>query len=238
MRGPANRLCSLLELADPLLRGATDQQTNDDQHEHDCRSHVALMCVFGPVYGAIMGSSTLDSPERLLQMLYSAIKVPLLLGATTLLCLPAFFVVSTVAGLRDDFRASVAAILGGQAVMSVVLASLAPITAMFYLSMSGYNIALMFNALVFAVGAFAGQHAIRRAYRPLIARHARHRVLLVLWIGMYAFVGTQMGWTLRPFIGSPGAFPTFLRDDPFTNAYVEVAMIAGRALREAGLAGR
>ena len=28
-------------------------------------------------------------------------------------------------------------------------------------------------------------------------------VLFLLWIVLYAFVGTQMAWTLSPFIGSP-----------------------------------
>jgi hypothetical protein len=25
-----------------------------------------------------------------------------------------------------------------------------------------------------------------------------------LWIALYAFVGSQMAWTLRPFVGAPG----------------------------------
>jgi hypothetical protein len=28
--------------------------------------------------------------------------------------------------------------------------------------------------------------------------------LLYIWIGLFGFVGTQLGWTLRPFFGSPG----------------------------------
>jgi hypothetical protein len=28
--------------------------------------------------------------------------------------------------------------------------------------------------------------------------------LLYIWLALYAFVGTQLGWTLRPFFGSPG----------------------------------
>jgi hypothetical protein len=63
---------------------------------------------------------------------------------------------------------------------------------------------------------------MRRAYTPLIARNPLHRRTLVLWTILYAFVGIQMGWTLRPFIGNPGTFPTFFRDEPFTNAYIVV----------------
>lgn len=226
----------LLATTDTALRGSA---TNSTTHPVTSWRRISLLILlFGPLYGGVMGASSLDSPERLLQVLYSALKVPLLLGVTTLLCLPAFFVISTIAGLRDDFRASFAAILSGQAVMSVTLAALAPVTALFYLSAHGYNLALMFNAGMFALGTLAAQHAIRRDYKPLVARHPRHRWLLRLWIILYAFVGVQMGWSLRPFIGSPGAFPTFFRNEPFTNAYVEISRIAGHAFGEAGFTTR
>lgn len=29
-------------------------------------------------------------------------------------------------------------------------------------------------------------------------------MLLKLWLLLYAFVGTQLAWTLRPFFGAPG----------------------------------
>jgi hypothetical protein len=61
-----------------------------------------------------------------------------------------------------------------------------------------------------------------------VARNPYHRVAFVLWAALYVFVGIQMAWTLRPFIGSPGAFPTFFRDEPFTNAYVVIAELIGR----------
>jgi len=43
-----------------------------------------------------------------------------------------------------------------------------------------------------------------------------------LWVFLYAFVGIQMGWVLRPFIGDPGQRPTFLRSESWGNAYVIV----------------
>ena len=49
----------------------------------------------------------------------------------------------------------------------------------------------------------AGQFMLRRAYRPLVARDPRHRTLMRAWLLIYAFVGIQMGWVLRPFVGSP-----------------------------------
>jgi hypothetical protein len=216
-------MATLLLKADGVLRG--------DWPRSDWRASLALILLFGPVYGAVMGSYGFDAPERLLQVLYSALKMPLLLGASTLICLPAYFVLSTVLGLRDDFRDAFGAILAGQAAMSVALASLAPVTRFFYESETDYSLALLFNALMFALGTGAAQWVMRRGYAELIARNARHRWTLWAWGLMYVFVGIQMGWTLRPFVGSPGALPTFFRSGAFTNAYVEVGSIFGRALR-------
>jgi len=33
--------------------------------------------------------------------------------------------------------------------------------------------------------------------------------ILRFWLGLYGFVGSQLGWTLRPFFGSPGKFELF-----------------------------
>jgi len=41
-------------------------------------------------------------------------------------------------------------------------------------------------------------------------------------VALYALVGTQAGWMLRPFVGTPGKEVTFLREGPFTNAFVAV----------------
>ncbi len=35
------------------------------------------------------------------------------------------------------------------------------------------------------------------------------RQVLQLWLCLYGFVGSQLGWTLRPFFGSPGDFELF-----------------------------
>ncbi len=183
---------------------------------------VAIILVVAPLYGGIMGSFGLDSAERLRQVVFSGVKAPLLLLATTAVCLPGFFVLNTVLGLRDDLREALQAILCGQAGLSIALASLGPVTRFWYFSTGSYRGALLFNAAVFAIAALAGQIVISRYYRPLIARRRRHRIALYTWFALYAFVGIQMAWMLRPFVGSPYMRPTFFRQEPFSNAYVVI----------------
>ncbi|MHC4444543.1 MAG: hypothetical protein ACYTF1_18205 [Planctomycetota bacterium] len=182
----------------------------------------AIILFFAPIYGAMMGSFNLVSPERLLQVVYSGVKAPLLLLATTLLCLPGFFVLNTILGLRDDFREALHAILAGQAGLSIALASFAPMVRFWYFSTDSYRGALLFNAFIFTLAAIAAQMVIFRYYRVLIRRHRYHLIMLFAWFALYAFVGIQMGWTLRPFVGSPSLHVSFFRAEPFTNAYVVV----------------
>jgi hypothetical protein len=157
------------------------------------------------------------------QVAYSATKVPLLLGATLLLSLPSYFVMNTLLGVRADFAEALRAIVASQATVTIVLVALAPLTALWYASSADYQAAILFNALMFAVASLAAQVVLTRAYRPLIARSERHRWLLRTWLVLYAFVGIQMGWTLRPFIGAPDAPVRFFRSGDWENAYVLVA---------------
>lgn len=190
-----------------------------------------LVLVFAPIYGAVMGAYAFDSSERALQVLFSALKLPLLLLVSTALCLPAFFVLSNILGLRDDLAASLRAILAGQGIMSIALAALSPVTAFFYATSVSYSSAKLLNGAMFALATLAAHQVIRRYYRPLVARNRNHAIMLLLWGALYVFVGIQMGWTLRPFIGQPGMPTTFFREGAFTNAYVEVAQLVGGALR-------
>jgi hypothetical protein len=54
--------------------------------------------------------------------------------------------------------------------------------------------------------------------------------LLYVWIVLFGFVGTQLAWTLRPFVGSP--------DEPFQlfreingNFYVDIVRTIGHLVQ-------
>jgi hypothetical protein len=173
----------------------------------------------GLAYGSVMGSFG----WRPWQMIFSAIKMPLLLVATLLLSLPSYFVLNSLLGVRSDFAVAWRAVVASQAGLTIILLSMAPLTAFWYASSANYRAAIFFNALMFAVASLGAQGMLRRAYRPLIERDPKHRWLLRTWLLLYAFVGIQMGWNLRPFIGTPGEPSRFFREGAWENAYVIVA---------------
>src|SRR5688572_19713005 len=90
---------------------------------------VLLVVVFGLAYGAVMGPYAGPVGPRVTQMLFSAVKDPLLLLLTFAISLPSFFVLNTLLGVRDDFGDAVRALVATQAALTIILASLAPITA-------------------------------------------------------------------------------------------------------------
>jgi hypothetical protein len=225
-------IIGFLGRAEDLLRGTAPRPiTRSPRSLRRTLAHLLLiMIVFGAAYGAVMGTFGGLHPGRRLQLLYSATKVPMLLAVSFCLTLPSFFVINTIAGLRDDFAEVLHALISTQAGLTIVLASLAPFTAFWYVSVADYDAALTFNALVFAIATAAAQWMLRRSYRPLLARNPRHRHMLRLWLILYAFVAIQMAWVLRPFIGSPAAPVSIFRPEAWGNAYVELGKIVARAM--------
>jgi hypothetical protein len=194
------------------------------------RELAVAVVLCGGAYGAMMGSFWGESHPRAAQMIFSGVKVPLLLLGTFAMSVPFFFVVNTLLGLRADFSRVMRALLSAQAALTMVLASLGPFVLLFYASTNAYQIAILFNAFMFAIASGGGQVILRRRYRELIEKNPRHRMLLRAWLSIYAFIGIQMGWTLRPFVGEPQLASHFFRAEPFSNAYVALWQIARAAL--------
>jgi len=182
------------------------------------RNRMAVGLIGGILYGAVMGSYGGVG----LQGLYSGLKVPLLVGVSTLLCLPNFYTVNAVLGLRSDFGRALRAILAAQVTVAAVLACLAPLTAFFYLGIAEYGTAVALNGVMFLVAALAGQVTLARAYRPLVAENPLHRVGRAAWLTLYVFVAIQAAWVVRPFVGDPALPTRFLRAGAWGNAYVEI----------------
>lgn len=213
---------TLLRRADALLRGLPEPEA---PAASAWRSRLAIVATFGALYGATMGWYG----GRPLQATYSALKLPLMLAASFAISLPPFFVANTLFGLRDDFRRVVGALAATQAGLTLILASLAPVTAFAYFALGlDHRRAVLLNGLMFALASLGAQAILRRSYRELIAARPAHRAMLRAWLAVYVFVGIQMGWVLRPFIGDPGLKTQFFRKDSWTNAYVVVwNMVAG-----------
>jgi hypothetical protein len=215
-------MASLLLQADRILRGRP-RPDGIDRPARTAQRFLVSTVIAGMLYGAVMGTFGGFAGDRIWQIVFSAAKVPLLLTATFAISLPSFFVLNSLFGVRSDFGEVLRALLAAQAGLTIILAALGPYTALWYVSFTDYQAAILFNALLFGVASLSAQRLLRRYYAPLIARNRRHRWLLRTWLIVYAFVGIQMGWILRPFVGAPGMPVQFFREETWGNAYVIVA---------------
>jgi hypothetical protein len=213
----------LFRLTDDLLRGEP-ALARPDRARSPATVVVLLVMIlgYGMFYGGVMGTYGGLGDDRAWQLVYSAIKVPFLILMTFVLSVPSFYVVNTLLGLRGDFHRVIRALMTTQAGLTVSLTSLAPFTAFWYAAGTDYHPAILFNGAMFAVASLGAQWILRREYEPLIRKDVRHRWMLRTWIVIYVFVGIQMAWVLRPFVGDPLKSVQFFREDSWSNAYVVV----------------
>jgi hypothetical protein len=184
----------------------------------------------GALYGAAMSSfgvangAGLDL-SRWPLLLGGALKLPILMGVSGVLSLPPFWVAYALWGLQDDFALLLRSLVRTQAVFALVLASLCPVILLAYASIgdrqSGYGQAMTINIFVFLAAGWCAQKVLRGACRRFEGE-PRHRLLLRSWIWFYGFVGLQLAWMLRPFIGHPQEPVELFRHGALSNVYVSI----------------
>jgi hypothetical protein len=184
---------------------------------------------FLAVYGAVMGST-----HSLWQALSSAVKLPILFLVTLVVCSPTLYFFNVLFGSNQSLTQNIALILTAITVTAVLLLSFAPITMFFLLTTSQYQFFKLLNVAVFAVAGIMGVIFLSQGMRLVSASGKEgagaRRMVLRLWILVYAFVGSQMAWTLRPFIGAPGIkFELFrqLGGNFYTNIVASIGEILG-----------
>lgn len=191
-----------------------------------------LLVVSAALYGVAMGTYAGIGHERIAQLLISSTKLPLFFLLTFTLTLPPFCTLNLISGVGRDLASAVRILFATQAALCVILGSLSPVTVFWYLSISNYTAAILFNGLIFAAATGTSGIVLVRFYRPLIRSNRVHAWLLGAWLVLYMFVGIQMGWVLRPFIGSPDRPVEWVRHDMWGNAYVEILRLGRRLVYE------
>ena len=217
---------------DTLLRGGFTQrdQLRGGRVEVQVRDLALAALPLGVVYGAFMGLYAVarGGTGSGLQLLAAALKVPLLFLLTLVVTLPSLYVLSALARSRLSFTHTVRLLLASVTVNLALLASFGPVTGFFTLSTESYPFMILLNVAFFTVSGIVGLVFLRKALDvvfesdtadaaapkgapssaslpPLPRARAVDPAARVFnaWTLIYAVVGAQMGWILRPFIGAP-----------------------------------
>ena len=196
---------------------------------HKMRAMLVSGVAFLALYGAVMGST-----HSLWQALSSAVKLPILFLATLVVCSPTLYFFNLIFGSNQSLTQNFALILTALTVTAVLLLSFAPIVLFFLLTTSHYQFFKLLNVGVFTIAGIVGVTFLGHGMRIVSAsgkeRARARRNVVRLWILIYAFVGSQMAWTLRPFIGAPGLqFELFrqLGGSFYANVFVSIGEILG-----------
>ena len=193
------------------------------------RAMLLSSLAFLALYGAVMGST-----HSLWQVFSSTVKLPVLFLATMLICSPTLYFFNVLFGSNQSLTQNIALTLTAITVSAVLLLSFAPIILFFLLTTSQYQFFKLLNVAVFAISGGIGVLFLSQGMRVVSAAGQEgaggRSTVLRLWIVVYAFVGSQMAWTLRPFIGAPSIqFELFrqLGGNFYSNIVASVGEILG-----------
>lgn len=155
--------------------------------------------VFGMVVGSYRGG---------VQVLYAAVKMPLLLLIPVVVSLPAVRAFFLAAELEVDRRAIGMASLTGMARTAVLAAALAPVLWLFWSLGVDYHLAVLTLAAALGVVGLPGMLTV---VRTLPSGGRRRWMATAGSLAVLGLVTAQTGWLLRPFVARPSAEVTFVR---------------------------
>jgi len=166
----------------------------------------ALQLIVGNIglfalYGFVMG--IYNSP---LQAVSAAVKVPLMFLLTLIICYPALFIFNVLLGSKLSIGQSLVMMLSAYTLIACVLASFAPIVLFFLMIGSSYAFLRLLHIAIFGIAGITGMIVMKNGLMYACEQHSIYprqgvRVFQV-WVLIFAFVGTQLAWNLRPFLGN------------------------------------
>ena len=192
-------------------------------------SLAASSALFLLIYGFVLGLA-----HSFWQALATAVKMPILFMATMAFCLPALYFFSlALLSTRLKMLQVTAVVLTGVGVIAFLLLGLAPVTLFFVLTSGNYAFFQLLAVVFVAVSGVIGLYYLWRGMTLVDdtpgSLGQAGRVLLAAWIGLYAFVSSQMTWRLSPLVGDPSQ-PFVLLQPSRDNFYVDVIHAVQRAM--------
>ncbi|HEU4520471.1 MAG TPA: hypothetical protein VFT12_00615 [Thermoanaerobaculia bacterium] len=185
---------------------------------------ILTISIGGAIYGAALGAW--HGPRL---AAYVSLKIPILLLGTAGLTSLFNWIIAALLGLPLRFRQTVALSLLPLAVVAVIVASLAPALLFFAQSLPApsigartqHNLMYLIHVGVVAAAGLAGTSTLRSVLLAVAqGRERLARRVRLAWVGVFAFVGGELAWALRPFVGSVYLPVVFLRDEALSgNVY-------------------
>jgi hypothetical protein len=223
-----------------LLRGELPalQSWTADWRTPNLLRDVAVVIVGAGCFGAALGCWR--APE---QALFAAIKLPLIMLFTAIGNGLLNAMLAPLLGLQIAFRQSFLSILTSFALAAAILGAMSPLAAFVIWNAPPLLIdanrwtdannsvthagVLLLLVVVIAFAGIAANLRLLQLLRALAGQRAAAWRVLLAWLAGNLFLGSQLSWIMRPFIGSPGLPVQFLRDDAFNGSFFEAVFRSG-----------
>jgi len=127
------------------------------------------------------------------QLLVSALKAPVVVGGSLLLCLPSLYVFSALADGDISWRRVGAATVGFATLLAVILAGLVPIVWLFSVSSRSLTFVVLLHFFLWALALLLAFRILSLAFPTGLARS-----VVFLWLGVFFVVSLQVATVLRP----------------------------------------
>ena len=188
---------------------------------------VSLIVISTAVYGLALGW------WRSVEMaVYVAVKLPVVFVGSTLVVSAFAWMAGLVVGAGLRYREVLELVFAAMAVAGKILLALTPVVLFFILSGASetgsretlrftHAVLMSVHIAVFALAGGIGNLTLVRELKSRVPATCRVSLLLAVWLGAFALVGCQVGWMLRPLVGSPNISVEFVRADALASNFLE-----------------
>lgn len=163
-------------------------------------NQVIIISLFTFAYGLVMGAY-----NSVTQSLISGLKLPALFFLTLIVCFPAFFIIQLILGSKLKLKQMVAVILTGFVVISSLLLSFSLIVIFFMMTGNNYYFLQLMHTSIFLFSGFYGMMITIDILKLSLEKKDVYPktgvTVFRIWAIILAFVGIQLAWNLRPFLG-------------------------------------
>jgi hypothetical protein len=217
-----------------LLRGDSDEIARWIERWESKRLWCCLAVVFA---GAGLFGAALGAWRSPMQALYGGIKFPLVILLTTAGTALLNGMLAPLLGLNVKFRQSLLIILFSHTISAIILGGFSPI--LFFVicnapsvqtataaSGAGHGIVLVVEVGLIAFAGVAANVRLRQLLDRLSGSPPVSRRVMLAWLAANLFLGAQISWLLRPFVGWPGMPVEFLRPNAFQGNFYEIVFLS------------
>jgi len=217
-----------------LLRGETESIGGwlDRPGERRAALCIVVILAGAGLYGASVG--LWRSP---LQAGYNAIKFPLIVLLTMFANALINGMFAPLLGLDLRFRQSLMAVLMSFTIAAAILGSFSPVVLFMVWNTpplgsapadaaGAHSFLLVSQVALVAFAGVAGNLRLWQLLRQLGGSNAVAFKVMLAWLAINLFLGSQISWMLRPFVGSPHLPVEFIRSDALAGSFYETLFSA------------